>query len=379
MTTSHTVTCEDCGWTGTGYTSPAMASYQMRRHSCDKQRHRDAVEQRKADRRAAIDANPPAPCHHTTPHQHGTHTCYVLDRCRCRACTDATAAYTRDLNRRNAYGRSNLTPAQPVRDHVAALRAAGMGLKTIATAAQISTGTLTKIVYGAPRPDGTRRPPAARTTKTTAAKILALNPTIKPGAHVDATGSRRRLQALTAIGYSAHQLATRAGLDRQIIDALLLGKRRQVLAATAATIRSLYTGLEHTPATWATPGQRGSVNRAVARAKRAGWLVPAWWDPDTIDDPEHTPTPRPRTGLPKGEAVRLNTISRLDDWIHLVQGGDSPDRAATRCGWTDLANLRTAANRTHHHAALTLLDTIATQRTEERAARQMSQRGQHAA
>lgn len=137
MSTKHTATC-DCGWTGGPYRSEKQAAYSLRQHSCDAQRRRDenaARNRARLARLAKIDRAPRACTHpdeHGHPrHQHGTYVAYTIDHCRCTDCATASAEYERNRVRRNAYGRSNLTDATPVRDHIAELTAAGVGLKQI--------------------------------------------------------------------------------------------------------------------------------------------------------------------------------------------------------------------------------------------------------
>lgn len=281
--------------------------------------------------------------------------------------------------RERGYGRPAYVDTSDAVAHIRRLQAAGLGWKRIASMAGLDSSLLYPLLYG--RPDRNGGQPRTKARPATVAAILAVP---MPGldqlgavVHVPALGTRRRLQALTAAGWSINQIATRSGANRQALDRAILDTTQSVTATTARRIRDTYTRLENQAPPEATWHERSAAARARRRAQDAGWLAPAWWDPDTIDNPNHTP--QPARGTNRHDTVRLHTISRLDDWIHLVEGGDSPDRAATRCGWTSLANLRTTATRTHHHAALTHLDTIATRRAEERAARQMSQRGHHAA
>lgn len=96
---------------------------------------------------------------------------------------------------------------------------------------------------------------------------------------VDVTGSRRRLQALCAIGYSQPDLADLLGVTQQRVWQYLAGPRPTVLRSTAEKIDALYVQLADRP----------SRNRravwAINTARRNGWLPPLWWDDDTIDDP----------------------------------------------------------------------------------------------
>ena len=113
--------CDTCGYTAGPSKTPALAAHGQRMHSCAKNLDKAAKRQRGLDRDAAVDRTPKPCTHKQANHQHGTHACYVLDRCRCRPCARANADYEKHRARRHAYGRfDTYTDAQPVREHVQA-------------------------------------------------------------------------------------------------------------------------------------------------------------------------------------------------------------------------------------------------------------------
>lgn len=280
MSTRVTATCDDCGHHGT-YRTRGQADYALRQHNCTKRQAAAARGRAYAQRRAAIDRTPKPCTHANRTHQHGTYAAYKLDDCRCPPCSKAATDYGRTRERRTAYGTwQPFTDAQPVRDHVLQLMAAGVGLKRITTLTGINGGVMCKLVYGQGG-----KPPTRRVRQATADKILAVRPTdLAPGARVDATGTRRRLQALTTLGWSAAQLAHQAGLDRQVIDGAITSTRQQITQANADTIARLYDRLWNRPA-----APSIGASRAIARAAKAGWLPPLAWDEDQIDDPTYQP------------------------------------------------------------------------------------------
>lgn len=293
MSTRHTATC-DCGWTGGPYRSEKQAAYALRQHSCDAQRRRDenaARNRARLARIAKIDRTPKACTHpdeHGHPrHQHGTYVAYTIDHCRCTDCATAAASYERARVRRNAYGRSNLTDATPVRDHIAALTAAGIGLKQITRHTGINGGVLSKLVYGIPG----QRPPSRRILHANAEKILALNPhdptLVADGVRIPSHGTARRLQALATLGWSTNAIARHTGLDRQRLDGALHG--RDVLAATHRAVTAIYEQLWDVPAPRRDQREKISAARAQGRAQREGWAPPLAWDDAAIDDPAATP------------------------------------------------------------------------------------------
>lgn len=313
MTQRATATC-DCGWTGGPYRSPKQAAYALRRHSCDKHRAQVAYAALRADQEAErerlIDRTP-QPCHHKhADHQHGTYVTYTQDRCRCWPCTEASRAYNAGLRRRNAYGRSNLIDAEPVRQHVRTLMAAGIGLKQITKATGINGGVLCKLMYGT---EATDYQPSRRIAKHNAATLLALDPAdttlLADGARTHGTGTRRRLQALAHQGWSISRLAHQLGTDRQRLDSCLRGKDINVV--TARAVADLYDQLWDQVPPQGDQRQRIAYTRALKHARDRGWVGPLAWDDDTIDDP----AAQPDTGTPETDRRRSTLLVDLEDLL----------------------------------------------------------------
>jgi hypothetical protein len=98
---------------------------------------------------------------------------------------------------------------------------------------------------------------------------------------VDATGTRRRLQALATAGWSAQVIADLLGVGPKThICRIRAGARARVLRSTAQRVQALYDEL------WDRPGP--SLYARNYAAKRA-WALPLAWDDDTIDDPAAAP------------------------------------------------------------------------------------------
>uniref|UniRef100_UPI00356213F3 hypothetical protein n=1 Tax=Actinotalea sp. TaxID=1872145 RepID=UPI00356213F3 len=265
------------------------------------------------------------PCQHKRAnHQHGTHACYVLDRCRCLPCATANSAYESTRVRNIAYGRTTTTDAGPVRAHLHALMTAGMGLKQITAVHGISAGSLTKILYGITRADGTRRPPTTKVLRRTADRVLAISmPTIEQlgaSTNVDSTGARRRIQALIALGWSVQRIADDHGISRQAIDAAM--RHQPIYARNALAIREAFDTIGDRRPPERTAGEKGAAARSRKRAEVNDWAVPAMWDEADLDDPYATP-PTMRT--------TRRTVD-LDEWARLVRYGENPTTAARRCG-----------------------------------------------
>ncbi|WP_068325015.1 hypothetical protein [Janibacter terrae] len=365
MSTKHVASC-DCGWTGGPYKSEAVAAYALRLHSCEAHRTRLAAaarNQARLARIAQIDRNP-KPCTHPDEHgqprhQHGTYVAYTLDHCRCTPCSQASADYERGRVRRNAYGRSNFTDADPVREHIATLMTAGIGLKQITHHTGINGGVLSKLVYGIPG----QRPPSQRVRTDTASKILALNPRdttlLADGARTDSTGTARRLQALHTLGWGINAIARQTGLDRQRLDNAIHGGN--IVMGTRRAVTDLYEQLWDTPAPTATKGERLAATRAKKRAEAARWVPPLAWDDETIDDPTATPHVDDRdardrksgrgTGATNADALRDCavdwglTLAQAAHRLHVTNAAISRALARLNDDDPDLANELRAAFR----------------------------------
>lgn len=211
---------------------------------------------------------------------HGKRATYVKG-CRCDECRQANTAYQSKLAKRQAHLKFNpeaayLIDSKPVRDHIAMLRLSGMGRRQIAKLSGCSETVIMRLIgLNKDRPSNRIRP-------ATAQKILAVQPgNLAPAGMTSSLGTRRRLQALIAIGYSQYHLADRLGTTNAHIG-LLLKRQDRVLTRTAHAVTKLFTELELTP---------GPSSRARIYAERRGWLPPlAWDDPDTDPQPVKTST-----------------------------------------------------------------------------------------
>jgi len=225
---------------------------------------------------------------------HGTPARYGYGRCRCALCRQAAAAEVRHRRRLKAYGQwQPFTDAAPVREHVRSLKAAGLGWPRIARLAEVSPSTVSSLLYGRGG-----RPPTTRIRTTTAEALLAVRPgldVMAPTARVDATGTRRRLQGLVAVGWPQRRLADRLGKDPTEIGLILHGRKSRVAAATALAVRALCRDLRALPPATRSPHERAAATNARNAAAARCWLPLAWWDddpgPHCIDDPDARPAP----------------------------------------------------------------------------------------
>jgi hypothetical protein len=98
-------------------------------------------------------------------------------------------------------------------------------------------------------------------------------------ATIDGEGTRRRLRALTVMGWSPPELAARVGMNSQSLLRLRnSAESRRVLPATYEAVRRLYDDL------WDVRSPGPHSRRLANLALRKGWVPPLAWD--DIDDPE---------------------------------------------------------------------------------------------
>jgi AraC-like DNA-binding protein/DNA-binding CsgD family transcriptional regulator len=274
--------CPTCGYTAS-YTSDAMAEHHHPRHSCAKQQR---YLERAHARAARTKAGPKRNCRHPrAKHQHGTRAAYVKDQCRCAKCTAVNTAASNEMHRERTFGRwEPYLDSGPTRAHIEDLRAAGIGVDQIAKLAGLSSSHVRGLIY----PSSTGKPPYQRVRRETAERILAVpveDSSRAANSHVDATGTRRRLQALIAVGWAQAWLARE--LHRSPANFRRSMTADTVTARTAQLVNEMYERLWAAPLPQQTSSQRNASDAARAHAVAQGWLPPlAWDDIDTDPDPD---------------------------------------------------------------------------------------------
>lgn len=210
--------------------------------------------------------------------------------CRCTPCRDAQATDLRNYRQRKAresWGatESTMVDAEPARAHVRALMAEGVGRERIANVSGVGGGSVAALLYGRPA-DGQR--PSARIHRKTADKLLAVtSEAVADGARINATGTKRRLQALIAVGWSGSELMRRLGKTETNFWYIL--EQPVVLSRTARAVQALYDDLWNQAPPDETPAHRAAAARSRNRARAAGWAPPMAWDDEQIDDPKARP------------------------------------------------------------------------------------------
>lgn len=203
--------------------------------------------------------------------------------------------------------------AAPVRTHLATLRTAGMTWRAISEVCDVTASALCAIGLGQ----------TSTINATRARRIL----TVRPGAvyaranvagHVPAVGARRRIRALLAIGWTHAHIAEAAGIPARRPGLILSQAGTMITLDAHDRIADAYDDLSMRPG-------------PSTRNRRLGYPPPLAWD--DIDDPAEMPS----------MGARERGID-LDDWMHLINGGATPDSASERCGVT-LAHVKDRARR----------------------------------
>ncbi|SEN87898.1 hypothetical protein [Nonomuraea pusilla] len=211
--------------------------------------------------------------------RHGTYTGYTTHGCRCDRCREAMCRYNKQ--RLAAIARGEWQPwadIGEVRQHVKALRQAGLSFDLIADLAGVDRRNV----------ELSLSPDRKRVRTSFAEKVLAVTVDLDQmpdWAKVDATGTRRRLQALMYAGWSANTLADMVGLERLAIRKLM--DRPRVRVFTARAVRKVFADLCNRMPPCEARYERASVTRAQRHARAQGWAPAMAWD--DIDDPREKP------------------------------------------------------------------------------------------
>jgi len=173
--------------------------------------------------------------------------------------------------------------AGPVRDRIHAINRAGMPTTALADKLGLPESALGHLMW---KRDGV---PSRQVRTETAELVMVFWPTLDdfPAASlIDATGTKRRVQALMTLGWTQRYLAGRAGISERSISRAL-GKER-VTATFARNVAALYDEL------WRRSPDRSEVDPQAAQRLRQyatamKFVSPLGWDDETIDDPEAVP------------------------------------------------------------------------------------------
>lgn len=180
----------------------------------------------------------------------------------------------------------NWMDAEPVREHVRFLGEHGIGQVRVCTLAGVSTWGFRYLMYGAA---SRGYPPSQRIRADRARRIMSVSldlDHVAARARVDATVTRRKLEALVAMGWTKAALAKRLGIARE--NTGMLFQRGEVSGHRARQVRDLFNEL------WdKRPDRRdGYYYRQLRHAEERGYVTALAWN-DIEDLNEEQPKPYP--------------------------------------------------------------------------------------
>src|ERR1019366_574806 len=211
-----------------------------------------------------------------------------------------------------------------------ALARHGIGRRRAADLAGISDGAMSRLLYGG----AGSRPPTRRIRPQTAAAILAIRPSadlLAPGALVGAAGTRHRVQALVAGGWSQAQLAGQLMTSPGQFGVLL--REERVTAGKAAAVRERYERLWSQPPPDDDHRTRIAASRARNHAAVRGWAPPMAWDDEELDKADGPPA----EGWRRRTSTRRPSAELAEDAAELFRQDYTPEQAADRLGVTKRA------------------------------------------
>ncbi|WZH36272.1 MAG: hypothetical protein PIR02_16110 [Microbacterium enclense] len=152
--------------------------------------------------------------------------------------------------------------------------------------------------------------------------------------NVDARGTRRRLEALAALGWAAGAIGAHIGNEQTVVSRWMRAER--VTRATADKVAAVYEILSNTHPPTDTHGQRLSRARTIARARRLGYALPIEWNDIDTDEAPARPaknlaaidTIAVELAVTAGARVRLTTTERQEAVRQLHARGHSDRRIA---------------------------------------------------
>jgi lambda repressor-like predicted transcriptional regulator len=227
--------------------------------------------------------------------------------------------------------------AEPTRQHVLAIRAAGMSEAALIRRLNLPSTALRNVMRGA-----NGRPPGKTVLRETAEAVLAYWPALgdfPDTASIDPTGTLRRVHALEALGWSKRRTADAVGYAQQNLKTCL--RQPTVSARLARRIAAVYDQW------WNQRPEDHGVQPYVAdRVRRYaaanGYYGPLAWDDDTIDDPKAGPATDAVAPIATeggnvadrwlhGEAVILGAEDRKQVLQHLMEWtNDTPQEIAAQ-------------------------------------------------
>lgn len=239
---------------------------------------------------------------------HGTN----VSTCRCPSCTTRRSRYHKNWRLAQHRGLPpNLVDAAPALDHIRGnLLPAAWTMHQIEYAAGIGHDYIGKLLKRQP----------ARIYTSTANAVLGLGPedrfrNVPDGAHLDPTGTRRRLQALAVKGHRLYDILHEIQCNNMLMSATF------VEARNARRVAAVYDEL------W---NIEGPSPVGATRARNRGWVGPGAWDDLAIDDPRAFPDLTGHCGTSRGYEVHRTFKIPACAPCKAARAADERERTAAR-------------------------------------------------
>ncbi|MFF0736825.1 helix-turn-helix domain-containing protein [Streptomyces chartreusis] len=205
--------------------------------------------------------------------------------CQLPECAREDYVYRKQLDLDHLQGRRRMVDATQARIHIERLQANNWTYAQIGNAGGVSESAVHAIAMG-----------QSEARASTVLGILSAPVTARMEQTVDATGTRRRIQALMYIGHTGRTIGEHAGYSADWMRRIAAGWVRAVNLATAAAVKRAYRQLVARP---------GASSRTRAYARRHNWRGPLAWS--DIDDPSCKPEASRRSRAKDGaRAARID-------------------------------------------------------------------------
>lgn len=212
----------------------------------------------------------------TGNHEHGTRPMYNYHRCRCAPCKTANNDYHRRAKKYRP--RREMVDADLVRARIEQLRTAGVTVAEMAEMCAININVIDFAIRGR-RGRKPRTVQASTFTALNAIRHKDVAAVVRPrGRRVNGDIPRRQIQSLQSLGWSSHEIATRAGVTADTVNRVLKGHR--TTEKLRGRIDSLNRDLRLTQPPLGTPQERYRAMHATRRAAANGWTAYSAEDQD---------------------------------------------------------------------------------------------------
>src|SRR5947207_4961933 len=173
----------------------------------------------------------------------------------------------------------SLVSAQPVREHILKLRAAGGTYESIGRAA--GTGAMTVHCIA-----NARRP---KVQAKVARKLLAISEADIHSMQPSPSGTMWRLRALVAMGHTCSRMAAATGIPPATLRRVVRGEALTVSPELQQAVTALFDAWWDKTPPRRTRREKLAVGNALKRAALNDWPCPTGLDEDQLDKPGYQP------------------------------------------------------------------------------------------